>query len=158
MVRAASPRLSVARDERSLRCPRLRGHAPADPGRPCRAGVRTVPRPVPDRCGACARVASRRGARLGGARVQPPSRGSFGSRTCDRRDHGGRVPADPDELKRLPGVGPYTAAAIASLAYGATIAAVDTNVRRVVARARLGREPGEVRRDTIDDEAGRWLD
>ena len=74
------------------------------------------------------------------------------------RDHGGRVPADPDELKRLPGVGPYTAAAIASFAYGATIAAVDTNVRRVVARARLGREPGEVRRDTIDEEAGRWLD
>lgn len=74
------------------------------------------------------------------------------------RDHGERVPGDPEELKRLPGVGPYTAAAIASFAYGATIAAVDTNVRRVVARARLGREPGEVRRDTIDDEAGRWLD
>ena len=74
------------------------------------------------------------------------------------RDHGGLVPGDPEELKRLPGVGPYTAAAIASFAYGATIAAVDTNVRRVVARARLGREPGEVRRDTIDDEAGRWLD
>ncbi|MGH2526857.1 MAG: A/G-specific adenine glycosylase [Actinomycetota bacterium] len=73
-------------------------------------------------------------------------------------DHGGRVPADPEELKRLPGVGPYTAAAIASFAYGATIAAVDTNVRRVVARARLGREPGEVRPRTIDDEAGRWLD
>jgi A/G-specific adenine glycosylase len=74
------------------------------------------------------------------------------------RDHGGRVPADPDELKRLPGVGPYTAAAIASFAYGATIAAVDTNVRRVVARARLGRDPGEVRPRIIDDEAQRWLD
>lgn len=74
------------------------------------------------------------------------------------RDHGERVPGDPEELNRLPGVGPYTAAAIASFAYGATIAAVDTNVRRVVARARLGREPGEVRRDTIDDEAGCWLD
>lgn len=74
------------------------------------------------------------------------------------RDHGERVPGDPEELKRLPGVGPYTAAAIASFAYGASIAAVDTNVRRVVARARLGREPGEVRRDTLDDEAGRWLD
>ena len=74
------------------------------------------------------------------------------------RDHHERVPGDPDELKRLPGIGQYTAAAIASFAYGATIAAVDTNVRRVVARARLGREPGEVRRDTIDDEAGRWLD
>jgi A/G-specific adenine glycosylase len=74
------------------------------------------------------------------------------------RDHRGRVPADPEELKRLPGVGPYTAAAIASFAYGAALAAVDTNVRRVVARARLGREPGEVRPRTIDDEAERWLD
>jgi len=74
------------------------------------------------------------------------------------RDNGGRVPADPEELKRLPGIGPYTAAAVASFAYGAAIAAVDTNVRRVVARARLGREPGEVQRRTIDDEAGRWLD
>jgi len=73
-------------------------------------------------------------------------------------DHRGRVPADPEELKRLPGVGPYTAAAIASFAYGAALAAVDTNVRRVVARARLGREPGEVRPRTIDDEAERWLD
>jgi A/G-specific adenine glycosylase len=74
------------------------------------------------------------------------------------RDHGGRVPADPEELKRLPGIGPYTAAAVASFAYRATIAAVDTNVRRVVARARLGREPGELRRRAIDEEAGRWLD
>ena len=74
------------------------------------------------------------------------------------RDHRGRVPADPEELKRLPGVGPYTAAAIASFAYGAALPAVDTNVRRVVARARLGREPGDVRLRTIDDEAERWLD
>jgi A/G-specific adenine glycosylase len=74
------------------------------------------------------------------------------------RDHRGRVPANPEELKRLPGVGPYTAAAIASFAYGAALAAIDTNVRRVVARARLGREPGEVRPRTIDDEAERWLD
>jgi A/G-specific adenine glycosylase len=74
------------------------------------------------------------------------------------RDHGGRVPGDPEELKLLPGVGPYTAAAIASFAYGAAIAAVDTNVRRVVARARFGRESADVRPRVIDDEAERWLD
>jgi A/G-specific adenine glycosylase len=74
------------------------------------------------------------------------------------REHGGRVPSDPALLKRLPGVGPYTAAAVASLAFGVAVATVDTNVRRVVARARLGREPDEVRPRDIDDEAERWLD
>jgi A/G-specific adenine glycosylase len=74
------------------------------------------------------------------------------------RDHGDRVPADPDELKRLPGVGPYTAAAVASFGHGVAVAAVDTNVRRVVARARLGREPADVLPRVLDDEAERWLD
>ncbi|PRZ43194.1 A/G-specific DNA-adenine glycosylase [Antricoccus suffuscus] len=53
-------------------------------------------------------------------------------------DHGGVVPRDVDDLKALPGVGDYTAAAIASFAYGQRIAVVDTNVRRVVHRAVLG--------------------
>ncbi|MEA2566951.1 MAG: A/G-specific adenine glycosylase [Actinomycetota bacterium] len=52
--------------------------------------------------------------------------------------HGGVVPSDPAELARLPGVGPYTVSAVASFAYGAAIPALDTNVRRVVARHRLG--------------------
>jgi A/G-specific adenine glycosylase len=43
----------------------------------------------------------------------------------------------PDDLQTLPGVGPYTAAAVGSFAFGAAEAAVDTNVRRVAAR--LGR-------------------
>lgn len=47
--------------------------------------------------------------------------------------HGGRVPSDPDELRALPGVGDYTAAAIASFAYGAA-EVLDVNVRRVLAR------------------------
>jgi len=53
-------------------------------------------------------------------------------------EHGGAVPSDPAVLTTLPGVGPYTAAAIASIAFGAPVPAVDTNVRRVVARAVLG--------------------
>jgi len=40
----------------------------------------------------------------------------------------------PEDLTTLPGVGPYTAAAVASFAFGARVAAVDTNWRRVAAR------------------------
>jgi len=49
--------------------------------------------------------------------------------------HGGEVPSDHAELLALPGVGTYTAAAIASFAFGQRHAVVDTNVRRVFARA-----------------------
>ncbi len=52
--------------------------------------------------------------------------------------HGGVVPADVDELERLPGIGTYTARAVAVFAYGRRHPVVDTNVRRVVARAVLG--------------------
>lgn len=43
-------------------------------------------------------------------------------------------PTDIEELQALPGVGPYTAAAIGSLAFGLPVAAVDTNLRRVLSR------------------------
>ena len=48
--------------------------------------------------------------------------------------YGGEVPADPDALRALPGVGDYTAAAIASFAFGARQVVLDVNVRRVLAR------------------------
>jgi A/G-specific adenine glycosylase len=48
--------------------------------------------------------------------------------------HGGRFPATEAELAELPGIGPYTAAAIAAIAFGVRAAAVDGNVERVVAR------------------------
>src|SRR4051794_24843839 len=44
----------------------------------------------------------------------------------------------PADLRALPGVGPYTAAAVASFAFGAQVAAVDTNVRRVAERIGRG--------------------
>ncbi len=50
------------------------------------------------------------------------------------RDHGGRVPSDVAALERLPGVGPYTARAVAALAFGRSVGAVDVNVRRVLSR------------------------
>jgi A/G-specific adenine glycosylase len=46
----------------------------------------------------------------------------------------GRVPGDPAKLRELPGVGEYTAGAVASIAYGVPTPAVDGNVRRVLAR------------------------
>lgn len=54
-------------------------------------------------------------------------------------EHAGRVPRTTAELQALPGVGPYTARAVAAIAFGRPVAAVDTNVRRVVTRV-LGRE------------------
>ena len=50
------------------------------------------------------------------------------------REHGGRFPDDPEALRRLPGIGPYSAAAIAAIAFDRPVAAVDGNVVRVLAR------------------------
>ncbi|MGF2946075.1 A/G-specific adenine glycosylase [Mycobacterium sp. Lab-001] len=55
------------------------------------------------------------------------------------RDHGDVVPDDVDTLLTLPGVGSYTARAVACFAYHRPVPVVDTNVRRVVARAVHGR-------------------
>lgn len=52
--------------------------------------------------------------------------------------HDGRVPHDLDELLALPGIGSYTARAVAAFAYGQRQPVVDTNVRRFVARAVSG--------------------
>lgn len=56
--------------------------------------------------------------------------------------HGGRFPATADELQELPGIGRYTAAAIASIAYDEPRAVVDGNVERVVGRI-AGRPPAQ---------------
>ncbi|WP_028660310.1 A/G-specific adenine glycosylase [Nocardioides insulae] len=54
--------------------------------------------------------------------------------------HDGEIPTDLTELKALPGVGEYTAAAVASFAFGQRHVVLDTNVRRVLARALGGQE------------------
>jgi A/G-specific adenine glycosylase len=63
-------------------------------------------------------------------------------------DHGGVVPSDPVALMRLPGVGRYTAGAVATFAYEQRTPAVETNVARVLRRAfhpRLGSKAREPR-------------
>ncbi len=61
------------------------------------------------------------------------------------RDYGGVLPRDPAVLRRLPGIGPYTEAAIRSFVFREDIAAIDTNVRRVVGRVVLGVDAAEKR-------------
>lgn len=55
-------------------------------------------------------------------------------------EHGGEVPLTYDELLALPGIGDYTAAAIASFAHGQRHVVLDTNVRRVIARVAAAQE------------------
>ncbi|MBC8646380.1 MAG: A/G-specific adenine glycosylase [Thermoanaerobaculia bacterium] len=50
------------------------------------------------------------------------------------RDHAGRIPSDPESLRRLPGFGEYMSAVVPSLAFGARLPAADANVARVLSR------------------------
>lgn len=59
-----------------------------------------------------------------------------------RDDYGGAVPEDVVALRTLPGVGEYTAHAVASFAFGQRVAVLDTNVGRVLARAVANRTLG----------------
>ena len=56
-------------------------------------------------------------------------------------DMGGGFPGDADELEKLPGIGPYTAAAIAAIAFDKPAVVVDGNVERVMARLFAVEEP-----------------
>ena len=53
-------------------------------------------------------------------------------------EHGGRFPSTPEELRRLPGIGPYTAGAVACFAFERDVAFMDTNIRRVIRRVFAG--------------------
>ena len=50
------------------------------------------------------------------------------------QDHGGRFPEAREDLLRLPGIGPYTAAAVSAIAFGRPETVVDGNVERVMSR------------------------
>jgi A/G-specific adenine glycosylase len=80
-------------------------------------------------------------------------------------DFGGRLPTEVEALERLPGIGPYTARAIAALAFGRPVGAVDVNVHRVLSRVVGGAEAGAMSRAVVQtiadavvptDRAGEW--
>ncbi|MBR0443525.1 MAG: A/G-specific adenine glycosylase [Clostridia bacterium] len=59
---------------------------------------------------------------------------------CIMEQHGGKLPADYEALRALPGIGAYTAGAIASIAFGLPEPAVDGNVLRVITRLTADRD------------------
>lgn len=63
------------------------------------------------------------------------------------KNYGGRLPSDLDALLRLPGIGPYTAAAISSIAFGRPTELIDGNVARVLTR--LLNIPGSVKSPAV---------
>jgi A/G-specific adenine glycosylase len=67
----------------------------------------------------------------------------------------GAVPGEIAALRRLPGVGAYTASAVAAIAFGAPVAAIDTNVRRVVGRVLAG--GNAVSKSELERLSTRWL-
>ena len=77
-------------------------------------------------------------------------------------NHAGTVPATVRQLEALPGIGPYTARAIAATAFGLPVAPLDVNVTRVVSRV-TGHAPGSAGLQEVADDlvarrhARRWL-
>src|SRR5580704_14564302 len=59
------------------------------------------------------------------------------------KEHGGKFPGGAEDLRALPGIGRYTAAAIASIAFGQPVAVVDGNVERVLQRVHGKNMAGE---------------
>lgn len=73
------------------------------------------------------------------------------------KHHSGVVPNDLEQLRALPGVGEYTAAAIYSFAFGGEALVMDTNIRRLLARAYQGKQYPSVAITTAERELGRSL-
>jgi len=72
-------------------------------------------------------------------------------------DHGGRFPTTAAALLKLPGIGPYTAAAIAAIAFDEPVAVIDGNVERVVARLLALTVPLAAGKTLIKEEVARLV-
>ena len=66
--------------------------------------------------------------------------------------YGGRMPSEYEDLLKLPGIGSYTAGAVASIAFGEPVPAVDGNVLRVISRVMASRE------DILKASTKRWME
>ena len=71
------------------------------------------------------------------------------------RDHGGKFPATRASLQKLPGIGPYTASAIAAIAFQKSESVVDGNVERVMARLHAIEEPLPKSKSLLTELAGK---
>jgi A/G-specific adenine glycosylase len=73
------------------------------------------------------------------------------------RDHGGAFPSEEAALRALPGLGPYTAAAVAAIAFDRAANVVDGNVERLMARLHAVETPLPAARAQLRDLAGRFV-
>ena len=71
------------------------------------------------------------------------------------QEYGGKLPADYEALKSLPGIGSYTAGAVASIAYGIPVPAVDGNVLRVFTR--ITEDYGDIMKQSVKNRVEREL-
>ena len=138
LVRARAAPAAVALHARPVRAAGLRGDAPADPGGARGAVLRGVPGALPGPGGARRRAGRRTCSPPGAGSATTAARSRCSAPRARVAEHGW-----PEDLTELPGVGAYTAAAVASFAWDAQVAAVDTNVRRVISppRRRRARAP-----------------
>ncbi|MCQ2509988.1 MAG: A/G-specific adenine glycosylase [Lachnospiraceae bacterium] len=70
-------------------------------------------------------------------------------------DYGGKMPASYEQLLALPGIGSYTAGAIASIAYGIAVPAVDGNVLRILSR--INADPSDIAKQSVKKQAEQTL-
>ena len=93
-----------------------------------------------------------------GSAITPARATCTPARGPSSRIIGGRFPQTEAELLRLPGVGPYTAAAIAAIAFDQPCVAVDGNVERVVARLHAVDAPPRAVKPLIREKAAALAD
>ena len=73
------------------------------------------------------------------------------------RDHGGQFPGNEAELLKLPGFGPYTAAAVAAIAFDAAANVVDGNIERIMTRLYAIEDPLPGARSQVREAAAQWI-
>ena len=141
LVRPASARLSVAPRSRSLSRLGLRNHVAADPGR-CRARpLCPLHRTLSFRSIAGGGARNLRAGLVERAGLLPSRAPDAPGSKADRAGTARRLPTDCRRMvPTLPGIGRYTAAAIASIAFDEPVAVVDGNVERVLQRLCWRRE------------------
>lgn len=72
-------------------------------------------------------------------------------------EHGGRFPSSEAELLKLPGFGPYTAAAVAAIAFDQPANVIDGNIERVMTRLYVIETPLPEGRPQVREAAGQWV-
>ena len=152
MVRPRCPRDDMAQDTRSLCDLGVRDHASADSRGYGRGLLRRLYAALSRRSNIGERERGGGGRGVEWARLLPASPSASSRCTLCCRGARGEVPGEGKELQKVPGIGRYTAGAVASIAFDRPVALVDGNVARVSSRLRAIEKVAE--QDAKDE--GHW--